>query len=516
MTRTARTRRSTEHCTRRRSPRTNAPSCWRCGEATSRTAAGPLVHCRTRRGTAAGRAARPRTRPGPRRLHPRFPGEPGQLLRRAQRAGPHRAAARAGRGTPRRSGTPTTGTTKPRRHGTHSFSGCGYGCSAGVRASLDRLRRGHRAGPPDPWLVSSIADYELVAKADDERVRAAYERATQGLSAAVRASVVRQLEEDMPRSRVPGGAGRRDHRGGAAADSSFKGGAARRGVQRPHDRLCAANGAPVAAATFPPSARSRSAKRSRPGSPNCRRSTRRSSAWPAPWTAATSCSTTAAPSWESPPRCSSPYRAASIGQRCTTHHRRPGRAGFAGIDVLERSGNDHVHVLDRADGLPTWVDLRREGSRWPRTNRWMLHHALALRQRHPAGPLGRPARDRPRRGRPHGRTGSAARRRDPHAQPDPPRPRHRRSPRQRRRSTLMVRPTQAVAQAWTRQRQWSVAANVGRDRISRRRRLNLILLVVGALAAPSPRLDLGRSRSHRPPQRSPPSPPPRGRCRSAG
>jgi hypothetical protein len=47
------------------------------------------------------------------------------------------------------------------------------------------------------------------------------------------------------------------------------------------------------------------------------------------------------------------------------------------IDVLERSGNDHVHVLDRADGLPTWVDLRREGSRWPRTNRWMLHHAFA-------------------------------------------------------------------------------------------------------------------------------------------
>jgi SMODS and SLOG-associating 2TM effector domain 1/Protein of unknown function (DUF4231) len=46
----------------------------------------------------------------------------------------------------------------------------------------------------------------------------------------------------------------------------------------------------------------------------------------------------------------------------------------------------------------------------------------------------------------------------------------------------MVRPTQAVARAWTRQRQWSVAANVGRDRISRRRRLNLILLVVGALA----------------------------------
>jgi hypothetical protein len=46
----------------------------------------------------------------------------------------------------------------------------------------------------------------------------------------------------------------------------------------------------------------------------------------------------------------------------------------------------------------------------------------------------------------------------------------------------MVSSTQAGTQAWARQRQWSVAADAGRDRISRRRQLNLALLVVGALA----------------------------------
>jgi SMODS and SLOG-associating 2TM effector domain 1/Protein of unknown function (DUF4231) len=46
----------------------------------------------------------------------------------------------------------------------------------------------------------------------------------------------------------------------------------------------------------------------------------------------------------------------------------------------------------------------------------------------------------------------------------------------------MVSTTQACTHAWARQRQWSVAANVGRDRIRRRRQLNLALLILGALS----------------------------------
>jgi hypothetical protein len=47
---------------------------------------------------------------------------------------------------------------------------------------------------------------------------------------------------------------------------------------------------------------------------------------------------------------------------------------------------------------------------------------------------------------------------------------------------MMVTSSQAGHQAWSRQRQWSVAADAGRHRITRRRQLNLALLVVGALA----------------------------------
>src|SRR6185503_14745222 len=47
---------------------------------------------------------------------------------------------------------------------------------------------------------------------------------------------------------------------------------------------------------------------------------------------------------------------------------------------------------------------------------------------------------------------------------------------------MMVSTTQACTYAWARQRRWSVAANVGRDRIRRRRQLNLALLILGALS----------------------------------
>jgi hypothetical protein len=47
---------------------------------------------------------------------------------------------------------------------------------------------------------------------------------------------------------------------------------------------------------------------------------------------------------------------------------------------------------------------------------------------------------------------------------------------------MMVSTTPACTHAWARQRQWSIAADAGRDRIRRRRQLNLVLLILGALA----------------------------------
>jgi hypothetical protein len=246
---------------------------------------------------------------------------------------------------------------------------------AAVRASLDRFTDDIGEPHVDPWLASSIADYEMVANADDERVRAAYERAAQGLSPAVRASVVRQLEYCrelgfraelaqtiiawvQPHSCDPEQAPHVVVFSGHMIDSVKRTDA---GGRR---RFPAELEVPVRQAIAESLTKLRRDYRSILGMAgasdggdilfhDC-------------------CADLDIPTEVFLPVPGSEYRA--------TVHDAPSATGATWlrrhIDVLKRTDQARVHILDRADGLPTWVDLRREGSRWPRTNRWILHHAF--------------------------------------------------------------------------------------------------------------------------------------------
>jgi hypothetical protein len=242
---------------------------------------------------------------------------------------------------------------------------------AAVRTSLDNSADVYRReGKADQWLNSSIADYEMISFASEERVIAAYERAAQGLSAGSKASVVRQLEycsalgfrADLAEAIIDGLNIDKDHPPNPPRVVVFRG------------HMIDADDEPE---RFPPALEP--AVRAAIDS-WIREQKKRHSLLVGFAGAADGgdilfhecCHELDVPTEVFLPVPDRQYRATAVrasGSGTTWLHRY--------VNVLERSVRGKVHTLNPAVGLPSWVDLRRDASSWPRTNRWILHHAFA-------------------------------------------------------------------------------------------------------------------------------------------
>ena len=251
-----------------------------------------------------------------------------------------------------------------------------------VRAALDNASEAYRReGRADDWLNSSVADFEVLAGATDDRVRAAYQRAGQGLSSASRASVVRQLRFCHDLGFRPALAAEIIEALTVAPDEPRD---VERGTSSTVERVLVFSGHMIdgdgeQSARFSPSLEPdvRTAIAERIDGHRRREG-------PVVGFAGASdggdilfhecCHSgegeEAIPTEVFLPVPDRQYRGTALrgtGSGTTWLHRY--------ITVLERSRT--VHTLNPTVGLPSWVDLRRDTSSWQRTNRWILHHALA-------------------------------------------------------------------------------------------------------------------------------------------
>jgi hypothetical protein len=239
-----------------------------------------------------------------------------------------------------------------------------------VRASLDnRADESRRGGRPDPWLWSSIADFELATSEDEDRVTAAYQRAAQGLDAASRASVLRQLEFFQAlgfRAELT-----------AVVATSLGQIDTGDGGESAHVLLFRGHMIDPDGGTFRrfPADREDVVRTEIERHLQAQRNRHRSLIG---FAAASDggdilfhecCHALDIPTQVFLPVPDRMYRGTSL---TSGRVRTSWLARY--IDVLARS---KVHTLNPAVGLPSWVDLRRDDSSWERANRWMLHHASA-------------------------------------------------------------------------------------------------------------------------------------------
>ena len=245
-----------------------------------------------------------------------------------------------------------------------------------VGAALEAKAASARGDPrPDPWLEVSLADYQFLTCDELDRVVAGYERAASGLRPSQLESVTRQLElfaelgirEELavaalgafdPQERDATTLPRRDMEA-----LVFSGHMLDRDLDA--EERFPARLVPLVAAAIQAKVRETLASAQKAGR-GLRGMAAASDGGDILFHEA--CANLGVPTEVYLPVPDELYRATALA---------PGSEEWVPryFDVL---AGRPVHTLNPMAGLPTWVDLRRDASSWPRFNQWILHHAAVI------------------------------------------------------------------------------------------------------------------------------------------
>jgi hypothetical protein len=247
-----------------------------------------------------------------------------------------------------------------------------------VGAALEaKVASGRSDARPDPWLEVSLADYQFLTCDELERVVAGYERAVSGLRLSQRVSVTRQL-------RLFADLGIRDELAVAALaavhpparDATEEG---RRGVEALVFSGHMLDRDPDAEERFParlePTVAAAIEEKLRGILADAQADGRELRGMAAASDGGDilfheACAKLGVTTEVYLPVPDELYRATALA---------PGSEAWVPryFNVL---GGRRVHTLNPMAGLPSWVDLRRDTSSWPRFNQWILHHAAVIEQ----------------------------------------------------------------------------------------------------------------------------------------